>query len=404
MSVHLERLARRDRLGIKRGLDNVRALLERLGHPERAYPVVLLGGTNGKGSTGAFLARALGKAGHGVGWTSSPHLVSVTERIRVRGRTLAEPELEALLGEVFEAEAGLEATYFELTVAAALLAFARAGVDLALVEVGLGGRWDSTNATEPLLSVLTSVGLDHQAFLGETRETIAREKLCIAREGRPLVLGPGLDPAWVAPLLECAPRLCPAPALALDRLAWDHSVVAGHRVGLAGAHQVANLATALEVLHHLGPLGFPVPEATLWEAAASTTWPGRLWAVPGLSGVWMDGAHNPEGVEALAAHARACAFRPHLYFGAMRDKDLEGMAEVLKGLEPLRLTFVRGPGERYADGPRLARAWGLEAPCLDIPAAAAALRAPEASPRLVAGSLYLLGDLLRELGVDPAQA
>lgn len=405
MHVHLEALQRRERLGIKRGLENIRALLAALGQPDRAYPVVLIGGTNGKGSVGAFLSHALRAGGYRVGWTTSPHLVSVTERIQVDGRAIPAEALEALLGRIFAAEraAGVEATYFEVMVAAALLAFAEAKVGLALVEVGLGGRWDSTNATEPILSVVTSIGLDHQVFLGDTREAIAREKLCIARPRRPLVLGPGLEAAWIRPLLETAPQIHSALPLAEGRihLDWDHSLVDGRRVGLAGRFQLDNLATALRTLDVLADHGFPVSEHDRWRGISGTRWPGRLWQVPGLGDVWMDGAHNPDGARVLADHALACGLRPHLIFGAMKDKDLPGVAAELRRMAPRSITFVRGEGERYADAEHLQPAWGGEVRVLSIPEAAALLQVPQAEPRLVAGSLYLLGDLLKALGIQP---
>jgi len=180
---HLARLEGRGHWGIKCGLENPRRLLARLGRPDRCAPVVLIAGTNGKGSTGAFLVHALTAAGLKVGWTTSPHLVSPGERIWVQGAPLAAPHLDRLLGEAFRAEAeeGLQATYFELMIAAACLAFREARADIAVLEVGMGGRWDATNASDPALSILTNVELDHMRYLGETREAIAREKLCIAR-------------------------------------------------------------------------------------------------------------------------------------------------------------------------------------------------------------------------------
>ncbi|HJU83311.1 MAG TPA: hypothetical protein VJ600_03800 [Holophagaceae bacterium] len=397
----LARLNARGHLGIKRGLDNIRALLRTLGNPERSAPAVLIAGTNGKGSTGALLEATLLAAGHRVGWTTSPHLVHPRERIRVAGAPVSEARLEALLGEVFTAEAalGIEATYFELMVAAAFLAFRE--VDLALVEVGLGGRWDATNASDPILTVLTTVGLDHQQLLGDTREAIGREKLCTARTGRPLVLGPNLDPDWIAPLLECAPVLHRAPALAPESLAWDHSIVLGHRLALAGAHQAENLATALEAVVQLRALGVPIDDEAVWRGAASVAWPGRLWRVPELSGVWMDGAHNPDGAKVLADHALACGVRPRVLFGAMGDKDLRGVAAELLRFSPADVTFVRGADPRYADAAQLREAWDLQAPMLDLPAAARLLRDHREGTLLVTGSLYLLGDLLRELGLDP---
>ncbi|MDR3682521.1 MAG: Mur ligase family protein, partial [Geothrix sp.] len=306
--VFLARLQERGHFGIKCGLENIQALLGTLGRPDRSFPVVLVAGTNGKGSTGAFLSRMLRAAGFRVGWTTSPHLAEVTERIQLDGEPIAAERLDRLLGEAFEAEvrADLQATYFELMITAALSAFREAQVDVALVEVGMGGRWDATNATEPLLTVLTTVGLDHQQYLGDTREAIAREKLCTARNGRPLVLGPTLDPHWIRPLLSCEPTLHPAPRLGPAEIRWDHSRVDGRRVGLAGRHQLDNLATAFEAVRQLQAQGFSIPEACLWPSVAEVQWPGRLWKAPGLEGVWMDGAHNPDGARVLADHALAC--------------------------------------------------------------------------------------------------
>jgi dihydrofolate synthase/folylpolyglutamate synthase len=396
---HLTKLEARGHWGIKCGLENPRRLLAQLGHPEAASPVVLVAGTNGKGSTGAFLAHALGGCGLKAGWTTSPHLVSPGERIWVDGATLAEEALDRHLAEAFRAEAalGIQATYFELMIAASFLAFREAKVDLAVVEVGMGGRWDATNAAEPVLTVLTNVELDHMKYLGATREAIAREKLCTARPGRPLVLGPRLEPRWVWPLLECRPVLHPAPALTIETLAWDHSIVAGHRVPLAGAHQVENLATALEVLRRLG-----LPEARAWTGLERTVWPGRLWPVPGLPGVTMDGAHNLDGARKLADHARATGVHPHLFFGAMGDKDLAGMRHELLRSAPAAITLVAGSGSRYATPEALRAVWGADLEVLDLPEASRRLRTPQAVPRLVCGSLYCIGDLLRELGLSPS--
>jgi dihydrofolate synthase/folylpolyglutamate synthase len=399
--VHIPRLQGRGHMGIKCGLENIRALLDGLGRPDMNFPVLLVAGTNGKGSTGAFLAHMLKAAGFVVGWTTSPHLVDVTERVWVDGEPIGEGALELLLGEAFDSEArtGVTATYFELMITAALSAFRMTGVEVAILEVGMGGRWDATNATDPILTVLTNVSLDHQQYLGDTREAIAREKLCTARDGRPLVLGPTLDPEWIRPLLPCAPVLCPAQRLGPADIRWDHSRVTGQRVGLAGLHQLDNLATAFEAVRQLRELGFPVPEERLWEGVAATRWPGRLWAPPGLQAVWMDGAHNPDGARVLADHALACGVRPHLFFGAMGDKDLAGVAREMKRMRPLSVTYIQGDAPRYAKAGALREAWGLEAPMLDLREAAALLRTPAEAPRLVTGSLYLLGDLLRELGI-----
>ncbi len=400
---NIQRLEARGHWGIKRGLGNPRRLLEGLGNPERGFPCVLIAGTNGKGSTGAFLAQALRACGLTVGWTTSPHLIAPTERIWIDGHFIGASALDLLLGEAFDCEAReeIQATYFELMITSAMLAFRMTGVEVALVEVGMGGRWDATNALDPLLTVLTNVGLDHTAFLGDTREAIGREKLCTARKGRPLVLGPTLDPQWVSPLLECRPELCPAPSLQADVIRWDQSIVQGHSIGLPGAHQLENLATALETLRQLRRIGFPITEPEMWEGIARTRWPGRIWEIPGLPWVWVDGAHNPDGAATVARHALTCGIRPHLFFGAMGDKDLPRMVAALKAMNPRSVTLVVGINERYASADALRTAWGENLPVLDIAALADRLRTPEAGLRLVTGSLFLLGDLLRTLGVVP---
>ena len=398
---YLARLHSRGHWGIKRGLENPRLLLEGLQRPDLAFPVVLIAGTNGKGSTGAFLAHALQAAGLRVGWTTSPHLVSPAERIWVDGTCVTEPELDRLLAEVFAAEeaADIQATYFELMIAASVQAFRQRAVDISLVEVGLGGRWDATNALDPGLTVLTNVALDHTMYLGDTLEAIAREKLCTARAGRPLVLGPRLDPAWIAPLLETRPRIHPATPMKADLIAWDHSFVDGHPVGLAGAHQIQNLATALEALRCLRAQGFVLPDDAIWEGIAQTCWPGRLWAVPTLENVWADGAHNPDGARVLAQHARSCDVKPHLYFSVMADKNIPEMVQALQSMKPASVTLVRGEDERYAQPEALRAAWVCQDPVLGLEEAAAKLREPCDGPRLLTGSLFFIGDLLRTLQI-----
>ena len=400
---NIDRLSERGHLGIKKGLENIRALLAAMGNPQEGYPIVLIGGTNGKGSTGAFLAHMLKATGLAVGWTTSPHFVHPRERIWVDGAPIGEGALELLLSEAFDAEArcGITATYFELMITAALSAFRMTGVEVAILEVGLGGRWDATNATEPMLSAITNVGMDHQQHLGWTRESIGREKLCIARDGHCLVLGPSIDPEWAKPLLEKHPKICPAPGLKVDRIAFDHSIVQGRRVPLTGLHQVDNLSVAFEITRQLAAFGFPIREDRLWEGVTDTRWPGRLWKVPGHENLWMDGAHNADGARVLADHAVACGFRPHLYVGAMEDKDLHAVARELMRMAPRSLTFIRGHEPRYATFGDLMEAFGQDAPGLSVQAAAKALKAPSDQPRLVSGSLYLLGDLMRSLGVDP---
>jgi dihydrofolate synthase/folylpolyglutamate synthase len=398
----LSALESRGHWGIKKGLDNIRELLTCLGHPENSYPAVLIAGTNGKGSTGAFLAHALQSAGLSIGWTTSPHLLSPSERIWVNGRHIGESDLGAMLEQALNAEAALEikATYFELMISAALLAFRQASVDLALVEVGMGGRWDSTNILDPILTILTNVAMDHTAHLGNTLEAIAAEKLCTARDDRPLVLGPTLDPQWLEPLCESKPLMLTS-SVPDAEVFWDHSIVNGHKINLAGAHQVHNLAAALRAIDALRGLGWELDPGRVYRGLSDTKWPGRLWNVPGLSNVVFDGAHNVNGAEALADHIVKSGVRLHLFFSAMSDKDLSGMARALAASNPLSVTIVEGEESRYAAPEAMRNAWlsaGYEdPPMLTMNGLASLLKKNTSDICLVTGSLYFLGHLLRKL-------
>jgi dihydrofolate synthase/folylpolyglutamate synthase len=378
--------------------------LNGLGRPEKQYPAILIAGTNGKGSTGAFLAHALKSVGLKVGWTTSPHLISPSERIWIDGQHIAEDYLAHLLACVLAVEKtqSIKATYFELMVAAALLAFNELHIDLALVEVGMGGRWDSTNILDPILTILTNIGMDHTAHLGNTLEAIATEKLCTAREGRPLALGPELSAEWLAPLCECNPKMVVSDAPEAE-IFWGHSLVDGHKINLAGAHQVNNLATALTAIDSLRGMGWRLDSGRIYEGLSQTEWPCRFWAVPGLSNVVFDGAHNTNGAEALARHVKKFQARPHLLFSAMGDKDLAGMAKALAATDPSSVAIVQGEEGRYSTPQAMQSAWhdaghsGL--PVYTLKDAAAKLRANTSDKYIVTGSLYFLGHLLKELNI-----
>jgi dihydrofolate synthase/folylpolyglutamate synthase len=400
----LSTLESRGHWGIKKGLDNIDQLLKGLGRPEKQYPAILIAGTNGKGSTGAFLAYALKAAGLRVGWTTSPHLISPAERIWVDGQHIAEDCLAHLLTCVLdvEREYGLKATYFELMLAAALLAFKNSSVDIALVEVGMGGRWDSTNILDPILTILTNIGMDHTAHLGNTLEAIATEKLCTARDGRPLALGPELSPEWLAPLCECNPKMVVSTAPKAE-IFLGHSLVNGHRINLAGAHQINNLATALTTIDSLSGMGWSLDPDCIYKGLSQAEWPCRFWAVPGLSNVVFDGAHNTNGAEALANHINRFQIRPHLFFSAMGDKDLTGMARALAATNPSSVALVQGEEGRYSTPQALQSAWQeagyTRLPMHSLRDAAAKLKANSSDKYIVTGSLYFLGHLLRELNI-----
>ena len=404
-------LESRGHWGIKKGLENIREILAKMGNPETSYPAMLIAGTNGKGSTGAFLAHALKATGKKVGWTTSPHLVSPSERIWIDGQRISEEHLGELLARALGAEeaCGAKATYFELMIASALQAFKESSVDVAIVEVGLGGRWDSTNALDPILTILTNVDFDHTAHLGNTLEAIAREKLCTAREGRPLVLGPGLDPDWLAQLCECRPVMVHSKTPDAD-IFWDHSMIDGYRINLAGEHQIRNLATAMAAIDALRGLGWVLDPDAIFSGFSKATWPGRLWSVPGLTRVIFDGAHNAQGTQALASHMVKFGVRAHIIFCAMSDKDIASMARTLAATEPLSVSVAQiGKAwdtkfSRCSTADAMQRAWQdagySDSQVLALNAIVAKLSQNNADTIIVTGSLYFLGHLMKELNIS----
>jgi len=396
-----------DQFGIKFGLNNIHAILARLGNPERSFRSIHVAGTNGKGSVTAMAAAALRAAGYRTGRYTSPHLVRLNERFVIDGDAVDDaPVLRA----IEDVRAGIEAlrsdgslevqpTFFEVTTAVGFELFRRAGVEIAVVEVGLGGRLDATNVLIPDLSVITSIALDHQLYLGSTAPEIAREKAGVIKPGVPVVVGPMDADAMDVIAAIAAERRAPlVRASAAD--------VGSRVVGLMGAHQRTNAGIALRALETLAASGFRVPAAAIDEGLAKPGWPGRLdWRqlADGRT-LLMDAAHNPAGAAALAAYLRTETSTPlPLVFGAMRDKDVR---EMFRALLPAvaSVTLTRAANSRSADPADLARVARDVAPALPTsvePSLARALdEAWRTSPRiLVAGSIFLLGDVMSELGL-----
>ena len=389
----------RAKLGIKFGLEAMRALVEALGHPERSYPSLLIAGTNGKGSVAAYVDAVLGTSGLRTGLYTSPHLVRVHERIAVDGRAISGPALGRAVGEVANAAERLVAkgvlaqhpTYFEVLTAAAFDHFRRRRVDVAVLEVGLGGRLDATNVAEPMASAIVSVDLDHQEFLGGSLAEIAAEKAGVLRAGRTTVLGPLADEARIA--IEQRAREVGARLVSGEA---GTRALEGLRP-LPGAHQRANLLVAIRLLEEAKAAGLPVDLGRLSEGIAATRWPGRLEWIAGTPPLLLDGAHNPAGARALAAELRA--HRPFvLLFGAMADKDLESMSQALFALASgLVLTAPRM--ERAASPAEVAARAGASAKDAvlepNVRKALQAAREMAGPDRLVviAGSLYLVGEV-----------
>lgn len=393
------------------GLERIRALLARLGHPEEAFPAVLVGGTNGKGSVARALAAILEEAGLKVGLYTSPHLVAFQERVAVSGVPILEARLRDLLEEVRPHAEAVGASFFEVTTALALLHFAREGVELAVLEVGLGGRLDATNATEPVLSLVTNIGHDHLEVLGPTLRDVAREKAGILRKGVPALTaaqGEGLAelraqaqgleaPLWVLGEDFTVGEVAPLPT----GLAFTLELRGERRrfqTPLLGPHQAANLALAAVGGRLLG---------ASWEAVAQglarAENPGRLqrlqWQGRPLI---LDGAHNPEGALALREALRFHGLLPAaLVLAFSREKDHAAMAEALRDLGPVVLTRYHSPRAQDPRAllPLFPQAWVEEDP----------LKALEwgfalAERVVVAGSLYLVGEVLRALkGLPPEE-
>lgn len=395
------------KFGIKLGLDNIRALLERLGRPERSYGVVHVAGTNGKGSVCAGLERILREAGFRVGLYTSPHLHSFTERIRVNGETIGEDQVAWYTDELRAVASDLPATFFEFTTAMALWHFQRQAVDFAVLEVGMGGRLDATNAVEqPDVSVIASICRDHVAHLGADLKAIAGEKGGIIKPGVPLVIG-RQAPESLTVLLDLA-RQRQAPAYCCDRDFSPQATPDGFsyrglslrldnlRPGLAGAHQHENLSLALCAAELLMARGVDIPLAALRAGIASARWPGRLEWWNGDRRVLLDGAHNEGGAAVLAAYLRDLAPRGIRWVvGVKGDKAVRDiLAPVLPRVSALYCTT---PPVETAVPPDELAAFGQASGCPSrifadcATALAAALRERrDGEIVLVAGSLFLV--------------
>lgn len=376
------------------GLETIRTLLARLGDPHRRLPPTFhVAGTNGKGSTCAFLRAMLEAEGYRVHVTTSPHLVRYNERIRVAGTLIEDERLAALLEQVLDAGADLNPSFFEVTIAAAFTEFARIPADACVVEVGLGGRFDATNVLGPEVLAacgIAALGLDHERFLlapeeGVPTEPMARiafEKAGIAKPGVPLVTiaQPMLEMASLRTVAERvgAPVIVASPAPDCP-------------LALPGAHQRTNAGLAIAMLRAQARL--PVSVAAITKGMRDARWPARLQRLsPGpLTGsreVWLDGGHNPSAGQALADHFAGLRF--HLIIGMIAGKDPAALVQPLAD-NSASISAVPVPTHEWHP----ARAFGPQARALpDVPAALAAL--PEDGlPVLIAGSLYLAGEVLR---------
>ncbi len=417
----LARLLELTRRGARLGLERMEEALALLDEPHAGLRVVHVAGTNGKGSTAAMVEAVARRAGLRTGLYTSPHLCRFNERIRLGGEPIADDAFAAALARALRRELP-PLSLFETMTVAALCAFADAKVDVAVLEVGLGGRLDATNVVaEPLAAAVTSIGLDHQRFLGPDLPSIAREKAAIAKRGRPLVVGPlapeaalaveevavaaGAAPiAWIPP----SPLPRPQPALAHDddssEIRFDDSVSFKLRPALAGAHQRVNAAIAAALVWH-ARTALPGIERHIEAGIAAARWPGRLERIPARHGdVLLDCAHNLEGIGTLRAYLERVPppgpeardpRRNILVFGAIDDKPHRAMLDAIAPIAARRhyCRPIDPMAGRQAVAPaELARAWPGEVHDRAEAALEAALA--EADPGdlvVVTGSIFLVG-------------
>ena len=395
-----------EHFGIKFGLENITAIVERLGRPDRTFKSVHVAGTNGKGSVTAMVDAALRAAGHRTARYTSPHLTDLSERFVIGGRPVAHDTLVCAAATVrdvveslrFDGTLGVQPTFFEVTTAVAFELFRRAEVEIAVLEVGLGGRLDATNIVSPVVTAITSIALDHQLYLGSTLAEIAFEKAGIIKAGVPVVVGP-VDPESLSVIARVANergatliRATPADA-------------APFTLGLHGDHQRANAGVAVRLLEQLTARGVGVPSDAVARGLANPEWPGRLdqRRLPDGRELLLDAAHKPAGAAALASYLTAESQRRPLVFAAMRDKDIDGMFRILLPAIGAAV-MTRASNPRSADPGMLADSARTIAPALPIaiePSSTDALAAAwRMSPRIVvAGSIFLLGDVMQQLGL-----
>ena len=423
----LELLFKRTTHGIRPGVGRVTALLDRLDRPHRAFPCLHVAGTNGKGSVCAMLESVLRAAGLRTGLYTSPHLVRFHERIRVGGRPIGDADLARLLGTVEREAAALdagpdgEATFFELTTALAFLHFREAGVQMAVIETGMGGRWDATNVVIPVVSVITAIDVDHAEYLGRSVADIAAEKAGIIKPGRPVVCGADHPEAAAVVRGQAAEARAPFVDAGTDvsvrRLAQS---LDGQRIRidtasrslppvtlpLLGPHQIRNVALAMTTLEQLGAItGVPVPDEAVTSGLAGTFWPARLQILRRDPLVLLDGAHNPHGAHALAEALHELGGRRPvgLVAGLLADKDADGFFAALQP-KIRRVWAVTAPGGRGRPAAEIAlaaRRHRLPAEPSDLATAwtSAADWARTGNGLIcIAGSLYLAGEVLLRWG------
>jgi len=423
-------------------LAHMRVLLGAMDHPERAFPSVLIAGTNGKGSTAATLASILRASGLKTGLYTSPHLIRINERIRVNREEISDGDFARLHGEVDrvaeklveQRELPWHPSFFEMMTAIAFVHFARERVEIAVLEVGMGGRLDATNVVEPLVSVIADISLDHQKFLGNTVGEIAREKVGIIRPGGVVVTLPqqreandvigntildlgarGVSAVQYVPPVSPGSTEYLVPSTEKEHSLYRYPLqVMGKQIlvetPLVGRHQLRNVALVVAAAEELSKLGVAgITPESMERGIRETRWPGRFQVVPARAG-WpemvLDVAHNPAGAWALrSALSERYDNRPLIFvFGAMRDKAISEMTEILFPLAE-RVIATRPENPRSASAEEIQQAGSRTGAEIEVVAeiGAALERARAGSgPEtviVVTGSIYLVGEAMRLLGI-----
>jgi len=407
--------------GVKLGLDNIRLFIERLGHPERGFKAIHVAGTNGKGTVCSSVAAVLSAAGYKTGLFTSPHLVDYSERIRIDGKRIPKTVVSRFIGQHYRFIRRNRITFFETTTAMAFDWFAREGCDFAVVEVGLGGRLDATNILQPILSVITTIDLDHTKTLGATRQKIAGEKAGIVKAGVPVICAPMSTSARTAieriASRRTAPVLDSDRLVKLDTMAAPLSVRVSTRVRFPGVVrwrypgkvQRDNLKTVIASLIQLRRDGVRIPDQKIRQGLFATRWPGRFQVRLGQPTVIYDVAHNASAAHGLADALAEVADGRHVsaVFAVAKDKNWR---EMIRSLSPVvkRWYFTRFPNKRswlLTEAKEFARREGLSFAGGRDPQAMVRLAKTETPPDsilLVFGSHFLVGKVMPRSDIDPA--
>ena len=407
-----------ERFGILLGLENISQLLDRLGNPHRTFPVIHVGGSNGKGSTSSYILTILRDAGIRTALYTSPHLNDFRERIRINGRMVSKEAVIDASKRVKEIYDPDRTTYFEYTTAIAFQCIAQAKPDLAIIEVGLGGRLDATNTVSPIVTVITDISREHEDYLGQGIKAVAGEKAGIIKPDVPLITGATRKEAKEVILGTAVERGSPAKLYGrdfvgirtgLDRFTYtsDGMTLDDVALSMPGAYQVKNASLACAVIEELECRGYEIPEESIRQGLRKTRFPGRFEIIKREPTVIIDGAHTPESMRLLKSSFRRHypSVQPFILLGMLKEKNY---AEMIRVIAPLakEVVCVRPQGDRALDPEKLAREVkknGVDAVSSDSIEAGLDILLKKASKKdtiLAVGSLYMIGPVRKACGLE----